>query len=168
MKHFVEHLQLDFQNDRQPRMIEYLCLKICQFLKFKENCSCLGWTLIIGLIFWSRGFETNRVTINFRITCNIGPISQFYKLIYSHFSTWLKGELAFLIHCNQFSDNVQYCLGLNIEAEEVGSKLDAAAAHLQGQSYAPPANLYLLIENDTFTHLNGHSYAPPTNLYSSS
>ena len=63
---------------------------------------------------------------------------------------------------------MQYCLGLNIEAEEVGSKLDAAAAHLQGQSYAPPANLYLLIENDTFTHLNGHSYAPPTNLYLSS
>ena len=145
-------------------MVKYIFLIICQFLKFKENCSCHGWTLIIGLIFWSRGFETNRVTINFRITCNIGPISQFYKLIFSHFSKWLKGELAFLqlwIQCNQFSDNVQYCLGLDIEAEAVGSKLDPAAAHLPGQSYAPPANLYLLIENDTFIHLNGHSYAPP-------
>ena len=130
--------------------MKHLCLIICQFLKFKENCSCHSWTLIIGLIFWSRGFETNRVTINFRITCNIGPISQFYKLMYSHFPKWLKGELAFLlqllIHCNQFSDNVQYCFGLNIEGEElaVGSKLHPAAAHLQGHSYAQPRNLYSL------------------------
>ena len=76
----------------------------------------------MGLIFSSRGFETNRVKINFRITGNIGPISEFYKLMYSHFSKWFKRELAFLqllIQCNQFSDNVQYCFGLNIEAEEL-------------------------------------------------
>ena len=78
--------------------------------------------LIIGLIFSGRAFETNRVKINFRITGNIGPISTFYKLMYSHFSKWFKRELAFLqllIQCNQFSDNVQYCFGLNIEAEEL-------------------------------------------------
>ena len=39
----------------------------------------------------------------------------------------------------------------------MGSKLDPAAAHLQGQSYAPPANLYSISENDTFTQFKSKS-----------